>query len=703
MMRSTRRYVAGGFTGALVTTGLPLLALAASEVHPDERASYLHSSDGGERFYVEQLDDVHLGVNIVHAEAENGTVHGLFSDSTDFPETLGFPGPAGIDYRRSVDGGRRFADSVRLDDAGGQSSESDLAVEDRTVHVVWEEMVVDGTPEEVLYTRSDDGGRSFAPPVDVSESPGLAETDPDIAVDGDLVVLAWEGRAVPTNAAITKNRDIFVRISHDGGRTFDAPLDLTFHLPGNSVVDDEPAVAVSGDTVVIVFRRGGGNGQTFWLRSTDGGVTWDGPDGDADPDVAQLPGAETADNTPAISMDGSRVHVLACDKDDGGVHPDDDDELVHWRSTDGGATFADGVAIDDQPCSKAAIDGVGEILHAVAETDVALGSDIFHARSGDAGSTWSPFRNLSVNFGGSTDPSVSVDPRDARDVHVAWKDETEFLFALAPRQRLALEQGAARHFDDEDVIRFSGGVFEMVLDGSDVGLAHLQIDALAVIQDPVVPSTYPLAVDNSRFVLSFSEAGNVPGIGWVDDSDLVLFTPTSLGDDTAGTFSLYFDGSDVGLTGSGEDIDAVDIDGGDLYLSTSGSFSTGVLDGAREDVFVCQGASVGSDSACARQAIAFDGSALGLTAGSEDVDAFSFFQDDTLASPPAFFSTRGSYSTPSATGTRSDLFACGFSASFATECGGPSAPLATTFSAETYGIDGNLTAIEFENRKIEEP
>jgi hypothetical protein len=48
----------------------------------------------------------------------------------------------------------------------------------------------------------------------------------------------------------------------------------------------------------------------------------------------------------------------------------------------------------------------------------------------------------------------------------------------------------------------------------------------------------------------------VPGIaGTVDDSDIVRFEG-ALGDATTGTFSLYFDGSDVGLTASDHDVDA---------------------------------------------------------------------------------------------------------------------------------------------------
>ena len=86
----------------------------------------------------------------------------------------------------------------------------------------------------------------------------------------------------------------------------------------------------------------------------------------------------------------------------------------------------------------------------------------------------------------------------------------------------------------------------------------------------------------------FTSSGSVPGVsGTVDDSDIVKFTATSLGASTAGSFELYFDGSDVGLgSSSDEDIYALAVDTtGEIYLSTRGNFSVSGLSGADEDVW----------------------------------------------------------------------------------------------------------------------
>jgi hypothetical protein len=106
------------------------------------------------------------------------------------------------------------------------------------------------------------------------------------------------------------------------------------------------------------------------------------------------------------------------------------------------------------------------------------------------------------------------------------------------------------------------------------------------------------------------------------DEDLLRFVPASLGTTTAGTWSLYFDGSDVGLASNdNEDVDAAAVDAiGKIYLSTIGGFTVTGRSGADEDVFVFTPASLGDTTAGSYSpALFFDGSAFGL--GTNDVNA----------------------------------------------------------------------------------
>jgi hypothetical protein len=108
------------------------------------------------------------------------------------------------------------------------------------------------------------------------------------------------------------------------------------------------------------------------------------------------------------------------------------------------------------------------------------------------------------------------------------------------------------------------------------------------------------------------------GFGAVDDSDILAFTPTSLGDITSGSYTPYFDGSTVGLTTSGEDVDAIDFDAsGNLVVSVTGAFrapgASGEVRGNDEDLFALNPSNQWS--------LYFDGSDVGLTTSDEDVQA----------------------------------------------------------------------------------
>ncbi len=147
----------------------------------------------------------------------------------------------------------------------------------------------------------------------------------------------------------------------------------------------------------------------------------------------------------------------------------------------------------------------------------------------------------------------------------------------------------------------------------------------------------------------------------------------------------------------------------DLYRSTTGSFSTGGLNGADEDVLACRGADTGdSSSSCTTQDRAFDGSSHDLNDGnSEDIDAFSFVQGASgglrVDEGPAFFSTLGAYDAGTAVGGQSDLFSCDVEpADFTAACGVTVRLLTTSIEGNTYDLNENLSALAIESRESEE-
>ncbi|GMU80800.1 MAG: hypothetical protein AMXMBFR47_06710 [Planctomycetota bacterium] len=230
--------------------------------------------------------------------------------------------------------------------------------------------------------------------------------------------------------------------------------------------------------------------------------------------------------------------------------------------------------------------------------------------------------------------------------------------------------------EPRDIVAYdeAAGTWSVIFDGSDVGLGSLLIDGMARLAD-------------GSILLSFTAAATISGAGSVDDSDIVRFVPTSLGTNTAGTFSLYFDGSDVGLTTNNEDIDAITVlPDGRLVLSMLGSFSVSGASGEDEDLVVFNATSLGSATA-GSFAMYFDGSDVGLsTNNNEDVDGIA-----VLPSGELLLTTLGSFSVSGASGNDEDLFR--FTPS--SLGGSTSGSFAMRLDLSLLGITNDVKDIEF--------
>lgn len=203
------------------------------------------------------------------------------------------------------------------------------------------------------------------------------------------------------------------------------------------------------------------------------------------------------------------------------------------------------------------------------------------------------------------------------------------------------------HFDDEDVLAydFATGSWVKFFDGSDLGLRANDVNAVTV--------------HDGRILMSFNRLDILPGAGKIDDSDIVEFIPDTLGETTAGTFALYFDGSDVGLSHHQEDIDTIAFTAdGDLVISLLGDglvhgFEHKVKD---EDLIVFTADSLGEETSGSFKSY-FDGSAVDLTLWREDIwGAWVEPKSGDL-----YLATKGAFEAVSSntiTGESGDIFIC---------------------------------------------
>jgi hypothetical protein len=198
-------------------------------------------------------------------------------------------------------------------------------------------------------------------------------------------------------------------------------------------------------------------------------------------------------------------------------------------------------------------------------------------------------------------------------------------------------------FSSEDIVAYDSttGLWSMFFDGSDMGIGLNNLDAFALL-------------DDGSILMSFTRAQTIGSLADVDDSDIIRFVPTSLGDTTAGSFEWFLDGSDVGLTSAGEDVDAIGWTAdGRLLISVIGNASAGTITASDQQLLVLDNAVFGETSS-GDWALYFNGTTADLSANSEDINGT--WLDATNGN--IYLTTSGSFTVGSVSGDASDIFVC---------------------------------------------
>ncbi len=227
---------------------------------------------------------------------------------------------------------------------------------------------------------------------------------------------------------------------------------------------------------------------------------------------------------------------------------------------------------------------------------------------------------------------------------------------------------------DEDIVTLNPatGQYQMYFDGSDVGLTNTNLDAFSILPNghilmsfstevsiaghawpediveftptslgATTAGTFSFYFDGSSQSL-YLAAHNIDGVQMLPDGrllistvgtfwtmgasgdgkDIAAFTPTSLGSTTTGTWALYFDGTDVSLSGSAEDVNAFWVQSnGVINLSTNGALAVPGVSGQNEDVVSFTPTTLGTTTTGTYVSpLRFDGSNFGLT--NYNVDGF---------------------------------------------------------------------------------
>jgi hypothetical protein len=230
--------------------------------------------------------------------------------------------------------------------------------------------------------------------------------------------------------------------------------------------------------------------------------------------------------------------------------------------------------------------------------------------------------------------------------------------------------GITGPFDDADIYAWDGVTFTRVFDASAAGLQNnADIDAL-------------LVEDSDTFYMSFNrnQGTAVPSLGTIQDEDIVKYD--------AGTWSLYFDGSLVGLgDNDGEDVDAFEIlTNGHLIVSTVANPTvTGVASAADEDLLECTPTFTSGTVTSCVWSMYFDGSDITLTQNSEDTDGAA------VSGANLYITTAGAFGVSSLSGGGDDVWVCNSVTTGATSACGS---YTIFFDGSTNGVTDNIDAID---------
>ena len=339
-----------------------------THISVDDGRSWFRGGDLMQEPYLDCTLGAEYGPYATLEFSEDGTLYVAFVGS-EFLDRARDDTPRHIFVARSDDGGRSFSTSMAFEAPDGNpdigfNKGPVLAVhptDSSRVYVGWRQGVFRNAEEKQKsnVAASEDGGRTFAPPVDLTDERG--GDYPGLAVDGDGTVHAVYWARVfpplPFGDPESPVSPIYYRRSTDGGASFEEAIEID---PGNADADRPPVIAADprSEAVYVVWSSHAeqrnleddfeGDFEIFFLASVDGGDSW--PDrlvlNDDGSDVDQyLPGL-------SIAPDG-RVDVAWYDDRLNPAEPEEGlQDVFATSSRNQGATFAPNVRITDRSIDR---------------------------------------------------------------------------------------------------------------------------------------------------------------------------------------------------------------------------------------------------------------------------------------------------------------------------------------------------------------
>ena len=230
-----------------------------SGVEDQDDIFFKKSSNGGANF----SDTINLSKNIGSSfnpkiAVSGKNVYVIWQDDT------GNTGNTSIFFQKSSDSGTTFSQTVNLSNDTGFATEPQLSLFGNTIHAIWR----DDTPgpDEILYKRSINSGNSFSESMNISKSIDIDSIDGKVYAIDNKVYIVW------TEGNFDEGRtSIFVRVSSDNGVTFSKAINVS----NNTGYANNARVSAFGENEYVLWMQGKFNqGEILFKKSSDGGAAF---------------------------------------------------------------------------------------------------------------------------------------------------------------------------------------------------------------------------------------------------------------------------------------------------------------------------------------------------------------------------------------------------------------------------------------------
>ncbi len=345
-----------------------------------------------------------------------------------------------------------FNPLINLSSNNGQSRFQQIAVDNMNVYAVWQDNTGISSGKNDIFARvSTDGGNTFGPVINVSNSPSSDSTFPHIAAVGSNAFVVWQeniagNNEIMFNAIISGVAGTPTDLSNDVGNSRSAQVAAsgsnvyvvwqdndpgnseiflkigtvstsvsfgsTMNISSNPLPDSSPQIAASGSNAYVVWQENNSGNNEVMFNAIISGVAGT---------PINLSNNVGNSRLPQIAATPTNVYVAWQDNT-----PGNNDILLSVGTVGISVTFGSTMNISNNAGDSRtpAIAASGSNAYVVWRDNTGLSAgnfDIFLAMSTNSGSTFGAPVNISNNSGDSRTPRVAASGTNA---YVVWRDNT---------------------------------------------------------------------------------------------------------------------------------------------------------------------------------------------------------------------------------------------------------------------------------------